>query len=200
MLQTELSNGVGLDRRRVAKWTAPEIEMLRRMADQHALVRDIVAAIGRSPSSVRQKADALGLPLKLTGQHWRQDPTDVLRRMAAEGASARQIGVVLNVSRMAVIGRAYRLNIALTAKAPGGSCPKSGASKSLPIVKTPRRLVPKNAESRPVSIWNVSMFQCRFPLTEVLPIEEFRFCGAETAMPFGYCDHHRLRIVSRRRA
>jgi hypothetical protein len=49
--------------------------------------------------------------------------------------------------------------------------------------------------SQPVSIWNAGPFHCRFPVTEVSPIDEFRFCGARTQMLFGYCPEHADRMV-----
>jgi hypothetical protein len=57
---------------------------------------------------------------------------------------------------------------------------------------------PDASQWGPVSIFAAGPFHCRFPVTEVHPLADFRFCGARAPF-YGYCPAHQAQMWSRRR-
>jgi hypothetical protein len=57
---------------------------------------------------------------------------------------------------------------------------------------------PADPKWGPVSLFAAGPFNCRFPVTEVHPLADFRFCGARAPF-YGYCPAHQAQMWSRRR-
>lgn len=50
----------------------------------------------------------------------------------------------------------------------------------------------------PVAFFDIRYGQCKWPLTEVVPISDFRFCGRECLAGLSWCaEHARLAVQER---
>lgn len=133
---------------------------------------------------------------------WTEEDDAALKRLAAEGASAREIGDALGRGRNSICGRAWRLGITLSGmKKPGGKPrkvrPRVPKLKLVPRVQLqqtqqPRVVLPL-AEALPVEAafippspvtWEgLHEGCCKWPVGDL-------FCG-EAAMPRKpYCERH----------
>ena len=110
---------------------------------------------------------------------WSEERVALLKRMWAEGASARQIAEKLGggATRNSVIGKAYRL----------GLSHQSTLAKR-PVMKPKRPLA---------TIFNLTERMCRWPSGH--PGEEdFGFCGKPVVQGRPYCSDHCTRAYAPR--
>jgi hypothetical protein len=49
---------------------------------------------------------------------------------------------------------------------------------------------------QPVGFWDIKYGQCKWPLTEVVPLSEFRFCGRQCVAGLSWCPEHALVATS----
>jgi GcrA cell cycle regulator len=137
---------------------------------------------------------------------WSDEQIAKLREMTAAGESARTMADAIGTTRNAIISKARKLDIAMGKKPPPAKARRA-------FLQMPSKHVPAKAGSQPappalppasphpdgcvpVSFWDVTAMQCRWPLTDPAPISDFRFCGAPAVSIFGYCAHH-MRIRQR---
>jgi GcrA cell cycle regulator len=117
---------------------------------------------------------------------WTRERIETLCALWLTTMSCREIGNELGVTRRAIIGKANRLK--LTPRKAGG---KHGVSR-------PRRKIiavapPEKPEPIGISLFDIRAHQCRWPLTDVVPISEFLFCGSATMeSTCTYCLDHFL--------
>ena len=121
---------------------------------------------------------------------WNEKTIAELRQLWSEGLACSAIANKLGTTSSAVIGKVHRLGIEYRK-------PKSnsfvGGFHSNGRKRKASQPMPEIAETvgeDPVSIFDVTTYQCRYPLNSAEPISEFRFCGGETKEPFGYCSEH----------
>ena len=132
---------------------------------------------------------------------WTPEKVSKLKELWGKGNTAAQIASIIGeVTRNAVIGKAYRLNLAVK------SIPKSNNSKQVlqlrenvtqPERKTSRSkfkslLLDKNFEpENPKSLEELHDEICRWPIGH--PDEpDFYFCGRKSMKDFSYCKLHVL--------
>ncbi len=136
------------------------------------------------------------------------DWTDIqisdLVRLWGEGHSARVVGLKLERSRNAVIGKVHRLGLAKR-QSTAGERKKPGRKKGNPgafrksRAKPPElrvvRVKPVRArevpppEARMISLLELTPRDCKWPIGH--PGEPgFAFCGARSFASFPYCEHH----------
>jgi hypothetical protein len=93
-------------------------------------------------------------------------------------------------SRNAVIARAHRIGVSNN-RLPTGRLGERTRDHRLRKKSSSPSLPPSTSASTPTpSIWDAGPHQCRWPITEVRPIEAFRFCGAPTLPECSYCAAH----------
>ena len=145
---------------------------------------------------------------------WSENDDATLRRMAAEGAWACEIGEALGRSKNSVIGRSHRLGVQLLggksgpkpqqAAKPRAPCPVK--SPVLPVERAVTLVIPPiaplPAETFPQMIRLVQLRErtCRWPYGDPKQ-DSFRFCGKETDGTGPYCaEHHAMSIVKTKAA
>lgn len=135
---------------------------------------------------------------------WTEEEFDVLRRRAADGASAAEIGRELGRSRNAVLGKLHREVVPLPPKPrQGRPAGTSGARSTLRprLIPSKRRAPPRPKHRLPQtiapSLGQVSMAdmprsgRCRRPLwgdhEPCPPYERMFFCGGPVVATTSYC-------------
>lgn len=140
---------------------------------------------------------------------WTDEKIAVLKGMHADGASFREIGNKIGMSRSACIGKAHRLNLASRESTNKSAAPKPrklrpprvryilGQIRSQP--KPPSQLMelPEEISKNPVSFAGLQENHCRWPVSgEERPI---MFCG-DPQFNRSFCFHHfRMGYVAPRR-
>lgn len=130
---------------------------------------------------------------------WTQERVENLKRDWADGLSASQIGTRLSIplhplTRNAVLGKIHRLGLATRV-----SNPKIERTPRVPRIQKPPKLkateiieIPADISPCAVSIEDIGMEQCRYPLGDP-QLPGFMFCGAGKMESSPYCTrHHRL--------
>lgn len=131
---------------------------------------------------------------------WTLERIENLKRDWADGLSASQIGTRLSVplhplTRNAVLGKIHRLGLASRAsyprvaaeRTPRVSLPKPPKLRATEIIEIPEDISPCA-----VSIEDIGMEQCRYPLGDP-SLPGFMFCGAGKMESSPYCTrHHRI--------
>jgi hypothetical protein len=131
-------------------WTDREIDTLRALAAQGLASPAIGARLGRPASSIIRKCKQLGVDLMARAARrtvrsgdWTPGQQALLAELAAARLTSAEIGAALGRSRMAIIGRARRTNVALQGGGPQATMrPASPADRprrgvpSLPVVST----------------------------------------------------------------
>ena len=139
---------------------------------------------------------------------WTEERIEALKALWQAGNTAKQVSLVLGVSRNAVIGKVHRLGLggrhspaaprAVAGQTPRrkptrtwtASAPKPAAKVSDGARPTRRRYV-ESAELPPtVQLLTLGGRSCRWPIGH--PDEAgFGFCGRDRAGAGPYCAHHR---------
>ena len=134
---------------------------------------------------------------------WTPERIDKLKELWGKGSTASQIAEIIgNVTRNAVIGKAYRLNLASKFVSKNNNVKNNSRtsetnSNSQTTRKTRRSkfkslLIDKNFEpENPKSLEQLSDEICRWPIGH--PDESnFYFCGRKSINSFSYCKLHVL--------
>lgn len=143
---------------------------------------------------------------------WTDDQIDRLKSLQAEGLSGSQIAAQLGISRNAVIGKLTRLAGIDTkntkqkreARLVLGDAPVKHADRHRQTVaRTDNRplvaikdLSPEHSEAA-ITLFDIGFNKCRWPLNDVNPIQDFRFCGAKCEG--SWCPAHEARVWAGRR-
>ena len=144
---------------------------------------------------------------------WSGNADATLRRMAAEGAWACEIGEALGRSKNSVIGRSHRLGVQLFGGNSGPKPQQAAKPRAPRPVKPPVQppavtpdlippIAPLPAETFPQMISLVQLRErtCRWPYGDPKQ-DSFRFCGNETDGIGPYCaEHHAMSIVKTKAA
>jgi GcrA cell cycle regulator len=134
---------------------------------------------------------------------WTEERVEALKTFWLEGNSAKEISLVLGVSRNAVIGKVHRLGLGgrhspVAPRPVAGQTPRrtrtrvtvASAVNATVRAHTPRRRFVESAEVPPTAkLLTLDDHSCRWPIGH--PDEaEFGFCGRERARAGPYCAHH----------
>ena len=209
----------------MAKWTDPEILLLRKHYAPSLSSTEIAAAMsgGLTPgcrrvftaNAVRGKLDDIGLKTAQEGT-WTDERVDELRKLAKDlTMAASDIARRMNhgmgrgewISRNAVIGKLHRLGLANeTSKAVRSRGPKKMAAiaRTRMVRMTPRDPPPKfGAEPLPCAReFDVG----RIPFAKTTsehclwipgdPLIDDRVCGLQRIAGRPYCEHHMIRATA----
>ena len=133
---------------------------------------------------------------------WDNNKTNLLKKYWTEGFTASQIAQKIgNVTRNAVIGKAYRLNLearAISKRSSATTKTKSENSTEIKQEKISRKarfksllLDPNFEPENPKKLSELTDDTCRWPIGH--PYEEkFYFCGRKPLEKFPYCKLHVL--------
>lgn len=138
---------------------------------------------------------------------WTEAEDATLRKLVDDGLSAGLICGQMGRSRNSVVGRAHRLSIRLkgndtlgrkvrTVAAPSPSPVRrapwavSGAERHQETVEPAKLTQPPLAELGEVLFLEAGARRCRYPASEVRPVEAFMVCGERTLDGSSYCLHH----------
>lgn len=124
--------------------------------------------------------------------NWTPQAIEALKTLAAEGFSSKQIADELGCpTRATVIGKAHRLGVDLTYKAPPGKprikrSPQMRLRRRKSELAALMRVVPEpNALN--LTLLELEASQCRWCVTADSP---FLFCGQPVEQGMPYCSHH----------
>ncbi len=131
---------------------------------------------------------------------WTNERVDLLKQCWAGGLSASQTAREIGgITRNAVIGKACRMGLVQPDKPERlGTITRPPRTKKdrfiqpPKIVKPPEPVLPPDESAFAVSIADIGMFQCRYPLNDP-SLPDFKFCGAPKLEHSPYCwRHHAL--------
>lgn len=129
---------------------------------------------------------------------WTAERVDILKKCWAGGLSASQTaGELGGCTRNAVIGKASRMGLLQPDKPPQvGTITRPPRAKKDRFIQPPPKIVkpvlPPDESEFAVSIDDIGMEQCRYPLGDP-SLPGFMFCGAGKMESSPYCTrHHRL--------
>ena len=133
---------------------------------------------------------------------WDNNKTNLLKKYWTEGFTASQIAQKIgNVTRNAVIGKAYRLNLEARAISKKSSATTKAKSENITEIKQEKisrkarfkslLLDPNFEPENPKKLSELTDDTCRWPIGH--PYEEkFYFCGRKPLEKFPYCKLHVL--------
>jgi GcrA cell cycle regulator len=208
-------------------WTPEEEDLVRQLWPNVQIpTEEICSHVGRSLMAIKRKAIRLGVkriwprseppkekPKDDAVSFWTEQRDAELRRLLAEGNSARDCAAIFGVTRNSVIGRSHRLDI--RSSAPSNSRPKK--SKETPKPKAATILAPgvpmpqpqvshrvelvfgdETIELKPAgsgaaeAVMALRRDSCRWPNGDPLG-DDFNFCGCKALIGRPYCEtHYRL--------
>lgn len=134
---------------------------------------------------------------------WTEERVEQLKTLWLEGNSAKEVSLVLGVSRNAVIGKVHRLGLGgrhspTAPRSMGGQAPRRVRARSAApsTVKAAVRTYPTRrrfaecAEVSPTAhILSLDVHSCRWPIGH--PDEDgFGFCGRDRSGQGPYCSQH----------
>ena len=132
---------------------------------------------------------------------WTAERVVKLKELWGKGNTASQIATIIgDVSRNAVIGKAYRLNLAAKSVPKNNNFKQSteNQSNNSPTERKTRKskfkslLLDKNFEpENPKSLEELSDETCRWPMGHP-DQQDFYFCGRTSMKDFSYCKLHVL--------
>lgn len=185
------------------RWTDQQVEELK-ACWQTASMDELCRRFNRTPYAVQCKAQALQLPYRPRMDSWPQKQVDQLEALWADGHSASQIGLLMGLTRNAVLGKVHRLGF--NEKYPHRPCVGNGTRvfysrderislKSVKRSPQPRPLMEfpfgVGLESCPASILELNDITCRWPMGEPRD-RDFHFCGGFTGGRTYCACHHKL--------
>lgn len=196
-------------------WNKARQDALRRLWDEPITRDEIAHRLDTSADTVRIWARRLGLVMPVVKQGvWSSTDIETLRRMAADGKSAREIAAALNwrFSRNAVLGKLYRLRGGKPGESPLKPVTRVAnplgsrqnrvhrgsngglASKVLHRVKHPPKLKPIPIALHPpealmVPLMHLTEHTCKFPCGPDTGKAQL-FCGAPKDIEVAYCRWH----------
>lgn len=197
-----------------AGWTPERVAELIALRDAGKTVAEIVLLLGGGVTTdgVKTKIRALNLPRVKINSEWTKAKVATLRRLWADGKTAREIAEELgDVSREAVLGKAHRIGLASRIGRPVSSHPRPRAQRQVSAVAVKRggnvsfrRLPVKDLapaavdvaittapdSSLSVSIMDVRRHHCRWPIGNPADIWNFRYCGGDANGDRAYCAFH----------
>ena len=170
-----------------------------------------VEAVVRLPNRPGPVVEKPSPPVVFRGSFWTDERVDELRRLAADGLSARQIALAMGAaSRMVIIGKMQRMNIngrprgyPFQKSDPRPPVERRAAPKPAPALKPvaprvsrqPRRaaepireqtFAPPTNDNVPLP--QIMAGQCRWPMGDPRDVDGFRFCGATAVLT--WCPYH----------
>jgi GcrA cell cycle regulator len=147
------------------------------------------------------------------GMIWTDERVELLKRLWADGLSARQIAAELGGwSRSAIIGKVHRLGLSGRAKPPCSTAPRPRKARAHPMRVAPSAIawrhrslaqafVEYEVEAEPELVDNIipigqrcnllelTRETCRWPVGDP-GSADFFFCGGQTMTALPYCSHH----------
>jgi GcrA cell cycle regulator len=181
---------------KIIDWNAEKIAELRGYAEGGLTAKQSGERMAISDTAAQSAASKFGI--KFNGKilaTWPDHVVEEMKRLAAEGESARQIAIVLKISRGAVCGKMKRLG--LTLRGVGRPPPRAGAV----VVRQMRRKPPPRPVTppelllcEPVSLVDLAREHCRFPV--IGEGADTLFCGAPADDGASYCPAHRWRCMT----
>lgn len=131
---------------------------------------------------------------------WTNEHVELLRRLAAAGCSASEIGGEVGVSRSAVIGKAHRLKLQLAGRPnPGGKLTRTtGKVKQDGTARTPAWMLRVNGPeaeavelpTEPKRETEVAFAELNETLNCRWPTGHLLYCGGERVKGYPYCAWH----------
>lgn len=138
---------------------------------------------------------------------WTEAEDARLRQLVDDGLSAGLICGQMGRSRNSVMGRVHRLGIRLKGNDTLGRRERRAAAPSpRPVRRAPiavlgaerhqetvepaKLIQPPLAEFGEVLFLEAGARRCRYPASEVSPVEAFMVCGERTLDGSSYCPHH----------
>lgn len=128
---------------------------------------------------------------------WTDDQCDWLRKLAADGLSAGQIAKEFGgISRNAVLGKLFRLGVALKRAWPPQTPPveprkrkprRGGQARALEAFEAID--LPPDTSVDACTLMELTAERCRYPLGDP-GTEEFRYCGTAHSNCGPYCTRH----------
>lgn len=197
------------------RWTQDQVAQLRRLVEAGLSSTAIAEEMGMTPESVRSKMRQIGLRSRWAGNcgDWDADRIEMLRRLWADGHSARQIAETLGgITRCAVIGKVHRLGLSGRAKIAAPAKPKkpraarcANLKRWKPVIVENRDAaaiehvaetaaeLPETAFSGPAgavdAVQSLKRGECKWPMGD--PSEpDFRFCRTRQKPGSSYCEFH----------
>ncbi len=189
------------------QWTDEEVEIVRELFGKGATRDQVAERLRRSLGSVRGCMTTHGIR-SLNGnkiRHFGSDEEDVVRRMAAEGASAREIAECLGrtrnsiigfMNRMGISGRKRNVRTAQPQKKRKQKQPRTTIKPSLHSGYVEAVIVP---ESERRGLLGRADNQCCFPIGDPLK-KDFHYCNREREDGKSYCAHHGAVMHGKRKA
>lgn len=158
----------------------------------------------------------------MTDNFWTDEKIEMLRNLVAAKHNSGLIAQEMNISRNAVIGKAYRLGLKLQSqsKTPSGRASRARQKPSAPTVLRPS-ILRESPTKKPVGVWADAVFVGQFSPRSVDPIlrddgqmhdtlsitdkgckwiveghgKNARYCGNEAVQKWSCCVYHMTRLL-----
>ena len=184
-----------LDHRGI-RWTSEEIKILKDRWKAGAQIAEMCSKLGRSNHGITQKAKSLGLGARPCTDSWPHDTTETLKALFDQRYPYITIAARLGKTKNAVIGKLFRLGLALDdqelcrrrqtsgqrARQRNALRPPRPRRKSIPVLNAPAPSIPQ------ASILELTPHSCRAVVCQGSPMTRI-YCG-EPKVYQSYCAGH----------
>jgi GcrA cell cycle regulator len=190
--------------RKYRQWTPELSNQFREVWENLKSDAEVAKVFDITEGAARRRRQFLGILVtnrrQVKARKWTEEMDQALRDMRGKYTST-VIAEKLNVTRCAVVGRAFRLGLERIEPGSIKGAPRRPSAKKKPTLRARLRLVVDNTaqvedSEIPVeqrcSLFDLNESTCRWPVGDP-DKADFFFCGAQPVSGCSYCASHAMR-------